>query len=314
MSATRILFTGGGGSGQEALWRLLHQRYELYFADARPEAISPNIAADRRIGIPLANDPGFVPALQQACRDRRIDWLVPGVDEELLPLARAERQPGDPTLFLPAADFVALMLDKLACARALGAQGLAVPATVPVEDCASLRFPLILKPRSGRGSRGVVRIEEPAQVPAYLTLHRSAPGSVIAQECIEGQEYTVFVLADAQARLRAVVPVRVLEKRGVTIRAHTEANAAIMAYAGRFQAAFRPTGPYNIQCMLTPAGEVLPFEVNPRISTTFCLSFAAGVDAFALFSDESPAVTPAAFQAGLQLERHWHNHLQPTHR
>jgi carbamoyl-phosphate synthase large subunit len=234
---------------------------------------------------------------------------VPTVDEELLPLARHQLAPGDPGLLLPPADFVAGMLDKLACARALTAQGLTAPRTEPVSGAAALAFPLILKPRSGRGSRGVVQIDEAAQVPAYLALHRTSPEAVIAQELATGQEYTVFVLADQQARLRAVVPVKVLEKRGVTIRAHTEASAAILDYTRRFQAAFRPTGPYNIQCMLTPAGVVLPFEVNPRVSTTFCLSFAAGVDAFALYAESMPDPILAAFQSDVQLGRHWHNHF-----
>lgn len=307
MKPRRILFTGGGGAGSEALWRLLHDRYDLFFADARPGAIAPLIPPDRRLGIPLASAPDFVPALLHACRDRAIDLLVPTVDEELLLLARYQRSPGDPELFLPGADFVTGMLDKLACARALVAQGLTVPRTEPVIGYTSLAFPLILKPRSGRGSRGVMQIEEAAQVPAYLALHRTSPEAVIAQELAAGQEFTVFVLADQQARLRAIVPVKVLEKRGVTIRAHTESNAAILEYTRRFQAAFRPTGPYNIQCMLTPAGVVLPFEVNPRVSTTFCLSFAAGVDAFALFTETAADPSPAVFQSGVQLSRHWHN-------
>jgi carbamoyl-phosphate synthase large subunit len=45
MKPGRILFTGGGGAGSEALWRLLHGKHELYFADARPEAIAPVIPA-----------------------------------------------------------------------------------------------------------------------------------------------------------------------------------------------------------------------------------------------------------------------------
>jgi carbamoyl-phosphate synthase large subunit len=312
MKPRRILITGGGGAGNQALWRLLHTRYELHFADAQPDVIDPAIPADRRVAIPLADNPDFVSTLARICRERRIDLVVPCVDEELPLLAAAVQQGKLPEVLLGSGDFVATMLDKLAFARALQTHGLAVPRTGLADEAAAWRFPLILKPRSGRGSRGVMRIEHPAQIPAYLILQGTVPAQVVAQECIAGQEYTVFVLADRHAQLRAVVPVRVDSKRGVTIRAATEAHPAITAYAARFQAAFRPTGPYNIQCMVTPAGEVLPFEVNPRVSTTFCLAIAAGVDPFALYADETVTAAMAAFAPGLRLTRHWHNEIQPS--
>lgn len=311
MKPCSILVTGGGGAGNEALWRLLHTRYELHFADVQPDAIDPVIPTDRRVAIPLAGDPDFVSVLSQVCRERCIDLIVPCVDEELPLLAETATQGDLPEVFLGSGDFVGTMLDKLICARALHAQGLAGPRTVLADEAVDLQFPLILKPRSGRGSRGVMRIEHASQVPAYLALHGTAPTQVVAQHCVAGQEYTVFVLADRQAQLRAVVPVRVDSKRGVTLRAEIESHPAIAAYAARFQAAFRPTGPYNIQCMVTAAGEVLPFEVNPRVSTTFCLAIAAGVDPFALFADDTVAPAVAAFTVGVRLTRHWHNEFLP---
>jgi carbamoyl-phosphate synthase large subunit len=310
MKPQRILFTGGGGAGNEALWRLLHARYELYFADARPDAIDPVVPPARRVRVPSAMAPDFADAVRAVCRERGIDLVVPCVDEELPVLAAEAVRGGLPELFLGGAEFVATMLDKLACAEALRAHGLGVPRTALAGDSAGFRFPLILKPRSGRGSRGVERVEQPEQVPAYLALHRADAARVIAQECIAGQEYTVFVLADRRARLRSVVPVRVDCKRGVTIRAETELHPGIVAYARRFQEAFRPTGAYNIQCMVTPSGDVLPFEVNPRVSTTLCLAVAAGVDPFALYADEAESPALAAFAPGTGLSRHWQNQFR----
>lgn len=312
MKPRRILFTGGGGAGNEAVWRLLHTRYELYFADARPEVIAPLIPGERRVAIPLAGAPDFVSVLGRSCRARGVDLIVPCVDEELPLLAEAAVRDELPEVFLGSGEFVAAMLDKWVCARALQARGLAAPRTALADEALELSFPLILKPRSGRGSRGVMRIEHAAQLPAYLTLQGVAASQVVAQECVAGQEYTVFALADRKGRLRAVVPVRVDAKRGVTLRAETESHPAIADYAARFQAAFRPIGPYNIQCMVTPAGEVLPFEVNPRVSTTFCLAIAAGVDPFALFADDAVAPAMAAFTEGVRLSRHWHNEFQAS--
>ena len=39
----KILFTGGGGTGNEAIYRLLSSKYEVNFADADLKAISNSI-------------------------------------------------------------------------------------------------------------------------------------------------------------------------------------------------------------------------------------------------------------------------------
>ena len=63
---TRLLFTGGGGAGIEAQWRLLQDKYELHFADADAAAIDPRIPAARRHAIPLAQRAGFRRAFRRA--------------------------------------------------------------------------------------------------------------------------------------------------------------------------------------------------------------------------------------------------------
>lgn len=302
------MFTGGGGAGNEAIWRLWNARYTLFFADARPEFISPEIPQDRCIAIPIAISENFAEAVKTVCRDLRIDVLVPGVDEELQILGSLKGEVGWPIIMLPDNSFIELMLDKQACAEALHSNGLSAPLTLPVSRADEIGFPLIIKPRSGRGSRGVMKIDHPSQVSAYLTLYGVDPTAVIAQEWIRGQEYTIFVCPDRQSTLRAVVPVRVDQKRGVTIRAETEAHPAIVEYAQRFQATFQPNGPYNIQCMVTEDGVVVPFEVNPRISTTFCMSIAAGVEAIDLFMGHINPSFLCRFSEGIKLRRHWKNY------
>ena len=41
--AYKILFTAGGSPGMEAIYRLLHKKYELFFADLDVTKISPVI-------------------------------------------------------------------------------------------------------------------------------------------------------------------------------------------------------------------------------------------------------------------------------
>lgn len=277
-SRPRVLFTGGGGSASQSLQEQWSDRYQLFFADANPDAFPPSIPESHRCSIPYARDSNFLERLKQVCDEHQIDVLVPGVDEELPLLASMHGVSGWPRIMLPAADFVESMLDKAASAEAIKKAGLAVPRTLPLLQAEAIKFPLIAKPRSGRGSRGVMKLDTPKQVQAYIDLHGGEPYEYIAQELIPGQEFTVFVAANGGEVPKAVIPVRAIEKRGITIRAVIDPAPEVIQYAREFQAHFRASGCYNIQCMLTPDGRVLPFEVNPRISTTFVLAIATGFD------------------------------------
>lgn len=281
----RVLFTGGGGSASQSLQEQWGERYELFFADANQEAFPPSIPEGHRCVIPFARDPSFLGRLKEVCDEHCIDVLVPGVDEELSVVASMHGVEGWPRIMLPEGAFVDSMLDKLVSADVIAAAGLNVPKTLPLLQAAKIGFPLIAKPRSGRGSRGVMRLERPEQVAAYIALHGGRPEEYIAQELIPGHEYTVFVAADGKEVPRAVIPVRAIEKRGITIRAVIDPAAEVIEYARQFQARFRTSGCYNIQCMLTEDGRVLPFEVNPRISTTFVLAIATGFDPIPMVLD-----------------------------
>lgn len=298
----KIMFTGGGGAGTEAIWRVLSDRYELYFADADPDAIPGLVPASRRVRIPFAGDANFLAALEAVCQQHRIDVLVPGVDEELVPI-RAN-QPGFslPTLLAPSLDFIRLMLDKLRCCNAIAAAGLSAPRTLPVDRIDEMSYPLIVKPVSGRGSRGVSVLHSRDELLAYKLLNKSQDSSLIAQELRGGTEYTVQVSVDASGRLNAIIPVRVVQKKGITIRAETERNEAIIAYIQAFHQAFPTTGIYNVQCMLDAAGGIYPFEVNPRISTTFCMALALGFDPFS--DDTQTLFVP---ETNIRLKRSWVN-------
>ncbi|MEL7465963.1 MAG: ATP-grasp domain-containing protein [Pseudomonadota bacterium] len=302
----RLLFTGGGGAGNEALHRHLEGAHETHFADADLDAIDPLVPADRRHAIPFAADPAFADELLALCRRLDVDILVPGVDEELPALAPL--RDGAPRIMVPPAAFVGDMLDKFTFAKRLHAAGLDAPETRLLSDWSGMAFPLIAKPRSGRGSRGVMRIENAAQVEAYLAFQSAPADAFVAQELVEGDEYTVCVHADEEGALRHVVPVRVGVKKGITIAATAIRSDPIFAYAEAFQAALKPKGVYNIQCMLTSEGRVAPFEVNPRVSTTFCLALQAGFDPFV---EAAPAPARHLPEAPIHLKRRWVNHFSP---
>jgi carbamoyl-phosphate synthase large subunit len=226
--------------------------------------------------------------------------LVPGVDEELLPIARA-RESFSCKVLLPSVEFIETHTDKLASMRWLAEAGIPRPFTVAGPFIPAAPFPCIVKPRRGRGSRDVHRCDTVEELRARLALREG----LIVQEYLHGQEYTVTCVADQAKRLRAVVPVKVGLKRGVTLRGETDHDEAVIALCVAIHKADPFSGIVNIQCIKAEDGTVKPFEINPRISTTTCLAMAAGVDVIGLALEDGLA----PFRK-VSMKRSWHTEME----
>jgi carbamoyl-phosphate synthase large subunit len=307
---TSLLMTGGGGAGTEWLFDHWSKRYEVHVADADVDAISPKVPQNRRHSIPYAHEPGFVDAVAALCNETGMDILIPAVDEELFALSDIAKRSAGLRIFAPDAGFITLMTDKLESARAIAARGLPSPQTTTLAEAEPVGYPCIAKPRSGRGSRDVRIVRSRKELDAYIALADVPPDRLIAQELLKGQEYSVMVSADTSGTLRAVVPVRIAIKRGITIRAATCADPNVIEACRNLHEVIPTRATYNVQCMLTDDGRVMPFEINPRISTTLCLAIAAGIDPIDIFLGAPAAPGPLpAFREGLRLQRFWHNQI-----
>lgn len=299
----RILFTGGGGAGCELIYDLLKEKYELHFADADLLSIDPSINKKNCHKIPYATAENFSSSVLELCEGLKIDVLVPGVDEELAQLATLN---SSVLVMAPDIDFIRIALDKKATATFLADNNLPAPKTFTFEEISKANFPCIVKPKYGRGSRGVQIINSSKQALAYKKLSGFSDDLIILQELLLGQEYTVMMSADRDSNLIAVVPVRVEIKRGITLRAMTECNLKLIEACSAIHKAMPVKGCYNIQLMATEGGDFIPFEINPRISTTFCLGVASGIDPIGIFLGTNNKST---FESGLSLRRHWKNFL-----
>ena len=305
---TKILFTGGGGAGNEALFSLLENRYDLHFGDADIEAIDPIIPRIRCHSLPWASAPDYVSGIKTVCNNLKIDIIVPGVDEELAMLAHNAKELAPARLLLPSAEYIDIMLDKLKMIQALKAKQIPVPLSFTLaEDISSIKFPCISKPRSGRGSRDVKVLNSLNELKALKSTLGAYAQKILIQEKIEGVEYTVQMVANSEGSLASVIPVKVQLKKGITLRAKTEEEVRVISACKTIHNAIPATGTYNIQLILTSEGKVLPFEINPRISTTLCLAVAAGIDPIAVYTEHTYRKELLPFTSGIHLQRHWKN-------
>lgn len=304
----KVLFTGGGGAGSEAMVRLWESRYEVHLADADPESMPPSIFLQRRHTIALAG-PAWINSVADLCRKESIDILFPTVDEELPLAADLQKAVQNTLVIVPTAAFIDRMNDKLQFSDTLGAAGIDVPRTYTIDAVSMIGFPCFAKPRFGRGSRGIQKLQNQREADAYQILSHDTPDQLLVQEHLTGQEWTVYVSANSEGKLRRVVPVRVDKKKGITIRAETAHHQGITDLCHRIQEGFKTSGCYNVQLMETKDGRLVVFEINPRVSTTLCLAVASGADPIAEFSDTTGTDKLLPFSGGVRLQRNWYNHI-----
>jgi carbamoyl-phosphate synthase large subunit len=274
------MLTGAGGAAAISFIKAVrNEPVDIYAADSDACAAGLYLVpAQRRHLVPAGANPSFVPHVLEYCRAHSIDVLVPTVDAELLGVAEArdEFAAAGVTLLLASKETLAVCLDKLCLLNAC-------EGTVPVGRHAALdatlsvagwKFPLIVKPRVGSGSRGiqVVRSRD-----ALDQLGRN--DHLLLQEYLPGEEYSVDVLARSDGRVIAAVPrLRMKIDSGIAVTARTLHDPQLEKLARRVAERIGLTYTANIQFRRDTQGTPVLLEVNARFPGTMPLTVRSGVN------------------------------------
>lgn len=229
---------------------------------------------DRACISPAAGHPAFLPWLIDLCRAESIDAILSGVEPVLAVLAREREAIVAQTRAIPIVSsppYLAIGDDKLLTCEWLRSNGFAYPRFAASEDreavdrlAAECGFPLIAKPRSGKGSHGVLRLRSERDLRAA-----SEMSAYVIEEYLgdPSHEYTAGSFSDRDGIVRGVIVLKRDLLEGTTYRAEAGDFPAIRTEALRIAAALRPTGPCNFQMRLH-GGRAVCFEINVRFSGT----------------------------------------------
>jgi carbamoyl-phosphate synthase large subunit len=279
-SEPRILVTGvGGPSGVSILRAMAGAPVAMLGGDIDPYAAGLYLLEpDRRHILPRGDDPRIASMLLDLCRAEEVDVLVPTVDTELLPLAQAREEfaAAGVTLVVAQEETLAVCLDKWRLAeRCRGA--VRVPDTWLVDegfDPSEPSLPVIVKPRSGSGSRGIALLERREELEAL-----PRDGSLLVQEHLPGPEHSLDVLARADGHVAAVVPrERLKVDSGIAVTGRTKHDERLDTFAREVARLIGLTTVANVQVKEDADGEPALLEVNPRFPGTMPLTVASGVD------------------------------------
>ncbi|UGS36596.1 ATP-grasp domain-containing protein [Capillimicrobium parvum] len=276
----RVLVTGTGGpSGISILRDLADEPLDLIAADIDPFAAGLYLVdAPRRAILPRGDDAGFCDALLEICQAESVSIVVPTVDSELLPLALdRERYAGSGVrLVLASEETLRTCLDKWVLAERCR-DAVRVPDTWVVDDGfdpAAPDLPVIVKPRSGSGSRGIRLVERREELEA---LERD--GTLLVQENLPGTEYSLDVIAREDGHVAGVVPrARLKVDSGIAVTGRTLHDERLDAFAREVARLIGLTTVANVQVKEDAGGVPALLEVNARFPGTMPLTIAAGVD------------------------------------
>jgi carbamoylphosphate synthase large subunit len=298
----RVLITGAGGSGSIEIWNLLNKKYKLFFCDQDISLIHNSIPNNRKLQVPSAKNSLYIKSITSIINKFKIDLLVPTVDEEINVLF--SKKNNIKNIFCPPKEISLVFLDKFKTSVFLKNNNFNDLNSLVVKN--KNFFPknnnLIVKPRFGRGSSMIHRISSYSQFKSYLNLYKLKPVDVIVQQFIKGQEYTIFVDNDENGKLKCIVPVKVLRKKGITLHGVTDNKKKIIDFVKKFNTKFKSQNSYNLQLIIKKR-KLYIIEINPRISTTFIIVLKLGYDPFSKFNRKVIFIP----KKKIILKRFWNN-------
>jgi carbamoyl-phosphate synthase large subunit len=231
--------------------------------------------------VPPIHEPDYVDVLFDLARREKIGLLIPLIDLDLLPLARAKERfaAAGCTVVVTSAETVAICRDKQQSFRHLRAAGIDTPTTWTYEELLREKrrtLPYFVKPRSGSAGAGLHLVETEydfQQIPRWVD-------DPIIQEYVRGDEYTLDVYAGFDGRPACVVPRRRLRVRGGEVsQSQVALDADLIAVGRRVVQSLRGCmGVVTIQCIRRANNGITVIEINPRFGGGVPLSIAAGAD------------------------------------
>jgi len=146
----------------------------------------------------------------------------------------------------------------------------------------TMRFPIIAKPRYGKGSKGIVKIDNEKEL-KYVQIKKD---HLIFQEYLPGTEYTIDVLSDLDCEPIIAVPrIRLETKAGISTMGKIVKDENISDTCKSIAKYLKIRGPCCIQMKESKEGILKIVEVNPRLGGGTFFTTLAGANFPAMILD-----------------------------
>jgi carbamoyl-phosphate synthase large subunit len=170
---------------------------------------------DRHVIVPRIADPAYVPTLAALREEHDVRLVVPLNDLDFPVLARERDRLTPALVLLPDPDASGRMSDKLEAHRFFVANGIPSPRSWAPDDVPDdVRYPVLVKAREGFGSRNIHRAANADEL-AFFLGYTDVPSFV--QELCLGEEFSIDVFCDMEARCLNAIPRTMILSKGVVM-------------------------------------------------------------------------------------------------
>lgn len=212
--------------------------------------------ADKFYQIVLAVDDGYLPMLSEIIVNEKIDVLIPINDIEIYVVSQNIDKISCKCI-IPDVKTIETVRDKYICSSKMKEIGIQVPEILS----SSRNDKLILRDRLGVGSKGIEVIPKGKRIPEYSMKEK------FLQRFVEGEEYTVDILADQNGKPVYIIPRKRLEvKSGVATKVSIENDTTLVNYVELILNNVKLPGFSNIQFIKDVNGNYWFVEINYRFS------------------------------------------------
>jgi len=231
---------------------------------------------------PKTSDPGYIAWLTQLIARHNIDLIIPGIEADMYTWMehKAEIENSGVRIVLNNVGLIACCSDKWKFYEELKRinSRYAIETSLNTDfNALAVNFglPFLLKPRSGHGSKGIVRVEN---FDMFMR-HQKNIGEVLMVQPIvgnENEEFTTSAFCDGKGGYFAHMTLkRKLSSQGYTEKAEVVDLPGIIDLLDFLCNHFKPEGPTNFQ-MRKETGGLKLLEINPRISSSTSIRTAFG--------------------------------------
>jgi carbamoyl-phosphate synthase large subunit len=286
MKRLKVLLTAVGSSTAISVMKSFQMQHEydveVFGTDTNvKEYISGSAFCDHYTTVPPASDEkDYIHSLLELIDENAIDLFIPIVDEELEVVAKYHRIIEKETfLLLSPYETIRTCNDKYLTFDAMKREGIPVVPTILPEDLSEisslleesgLTFPLIAKPRRGRGSKDIYRLDSPADLGIIGRIENP-----ILQEYATGQEFVVIMFCNRDGPVDSMTRKTIALKGGVTYQCEYVEEPGLVDYSKKISQSMKFFGPVHIQWFLSDHGAAL-LEINPRFNGATCFDSFCG--------------------------------------
>jgi len=304
-----VLITGAGGAG--SLGRELMKTLELANNDYKivvtnSSSLSIGLYENvRSYIISQASSKNYINDILNICKKEKIDVVIGGSEPEIKKLAKNNDLfiKNKIILLTNSIKIIRLCSDKLKLSEFLIKNKIKCPKTFSFQKPDDIKqiksYPVVIKPRSGSGSRNVFLANDNDEVIFFTNYLKKYGSEPIIQEYINNfeEEFTIGVLYSDKGKLKTSIGMKRILEGGMStrdIRINPKDKKKSVISSGISQGYFDnfyeikqfgekiakildSDGPINIQCRKIK-NEIFIFEINPRFSGTITSRSLVGIN------------------------------------